>query len=165
MRIGRTLALAGSVSLLAVAPSVAASAATVRVAGTITEVSPGTCGDFVQTGMMLRFHCDDVIETWAGGISGIGVFDEDVSLNLVSGEILVSGTETFVGCVGDNCGTLDWVYDGASGKVNLQTSEFIILKGAQHFTGGTGGLTGARGSVRFSLVGEGPGTYEGFVVL
>lgn len=165
MRIPRAMLVISLLGVFVLGASGVANAAAVPVSGTITEVSPGTCSDFALTGRMLTFHCDGLIETWAGGISGTGFFDEAISLNLVSGELLVSGTETFVGCVGARCGTLDWVYPEASGKLDLQNFEPIFIKGEQHFTGGTGDLAGARGSVRFSLIGEGPATYEGFVVL
>ncbi|HYT79353.1 MAG TPA: hypothetical protein VEQ37_08865 [Actinomycetota bacterium] len=95
---------------------------------------------------------------------GTGFFDEFVSINIVSGKLLISGTETFDGCVDVNCGTLEWFYQG-SGQVDLQTFEPVFINGEQHFTGGTGGLAGARGSVRFSKIGENPATYEGIIVL
>jgi hypothetical protein len=141
-----------------------ANAANVRVTGTIMEVSSGTCGEFVLTGRMLKGQCHGLIDTWAGGISGTGVFDEAVSVNVVSGEVLVSGTETFVGCVGASCGTLGWAYQG-SGRLDLEAFALIFIEGEQHFTGGAGGLDGAKGSVSFSLIGEGRATYEGFIVL
>jgi hypothetical protein len=103
-------------------------------------------------------------ETFSGGLSGSASFDEVFSLNLASGELLVSGTETLVGCVGVNCGTLDWEFHG-SGKFDLQTDTLISGQGEQHFTGGTGDLAGASGSVRFSSVSESVSTYEGRVVL
>ncbi len=60
--------------------------------------------------------------------------------------------------------TLEWAFQG-SGKLDLETFAVIFIEGEQHFTGGTGGLDGARGSVVFSLIGEGPATYHGFIVL
>lgn len=164
MRIRRTLLMVAVFAAFLLAASGIASAATVPVTGTITAGAPGTCSDFVLTGRIFSFHCDGLTETWAGGISGTGFFDVDVSINVVSGEILESGTETFVGCVGVNCGTLEWVYHG-SGKFDLQTLEVIFIDGEQHFTGGTGDLADAHGSVTFSSVDSNPGTYEGSVVL
>ncbi|MGH2576761.1 MAG: hypothetical protein ACRDG9_03265 [Actinomycetota bacterium] len=139
------------------------SAANVRVFGTITETFPGTCGEPAWTGAVVKIQCFGLEETWAGGISGTGIFDEARSLNVVSGEVHVSGTETFVGCVGVSCGTLEWAFQGA-GKLDLETFA-IFIEGEQHFTDGTGGLDGAKGSVSFSLIGEGPATYQGFIVL
>ena len=164
MRIGRVSFGVALLGMFILGVADVANAANVRVTGTITEMSPGTCGDFVLTGRMLKGQCNGLIETWAGGISGTGIFDEAVSINLVSGQVLVSGTETFVGCVGAVCGTLRSAYHG-SGRMNLDTFAVIIIEGEQHFTDGTGGLRGAKGSVRFSLIAEGPATYEGFIVL
>jgi hypothetical protein len=164
MRIRRAALTVALLTAAALFASGAANAATVSVSGTITEGSTGTCSGFALTGKIFSFHCDGLTETWAGGISGTGFFDLDVSINVVSGEILGSGAETFVGCVGVNCGTLDWVFH-SSGKVDLETLTDISSAGEQHFTGGTGDLVGAAGSVRFSTVGTNPSTYEGFVVL
>jgi len=164
MRIRRVLLMAALLAVFVLAAPSVVNAASLRVTGTIAEVSPGTCGDFVLTGKRLKVHCEGLVETWAGGISGTGFFDERVSINIVSGELRVSGTETFVGCVGAVCGTLEWVYHGL-GKFDLQTFEPIFINGEQHFTGGTGGLDGAKGSVMFALLGEGPATYQGFIVL
>jgi len=49
--------------------------------------------------------------------------------------------------------------------LDLETFAVIFIEGEQHFTGGAGGLDGAKGSVSFSLIGEGPATYQGFIVL
>jgi hypothetical protein len=164
MRIGRILALAGLVPLLLVAPAVTASAATVRVTGTTTETSPGTCSELVFTGRIGTILCEGLVEDWDGGIEGTGVFNEERTLNFASGQLLIRGTETVDACVGVNCGTLESTFQ-ASGKLDLQTFEFF-LTGEQHFTGGTGDLTGARGSVMFSLpIGADSATYEGFIVL
>lgn len=164
MRIARVPMIVAQLAVLILAATNPANAATVRVVGTITETSPGTCGEPAFAGRMVAIQCIGLEDTWAGGISGTGVFDEAVTLNLVSGRVLVSGTEIFEGCVGTNCGTLEWAYQG-SGRLNLETFAVIFIEGEQHFTGGTGGLEGARGSVGFSLIGEGPATYQGHVVL
>ena len=50
MRIGRVYHLVSIVAVLVLAATGVANAATVRVSGTITEVSPGTCGDFALRG-------------------------------------------------------------------------------------------------------------------
>jgi len=164
MRIGRVSHLVSIVAVLVLGATGVANASTARVSGTITEVSPGTCGDFVLRGQMLSLHCEGLVDAWAGGISGSGVFDEAVSLNLVSGAVQVSGAETFDGCVGVSCGTLEWTYHG-SGRIDLATFAVVFINGEQHFTGGTGGLEEAKGSLRFSLIGAGPATYEGSIVL
>jgi hypothetical protein len=164
MRMGRVSLIVAQLTVFMLAGSNVANAANVRVTGRITEVSSGTCGDFGLTGRLLTFQCVGLVDTWAGGISGTGVFDEAVSVNVVSGEVLVSGTETFVGCVGATCGTLGWAYQG-SGRLDLETFAVIFIEGEQHFTEGTGGLDGAKGSVSFWLIGEGPATYQGFIVL
>ncbi len=164
MRIARVILIAAQLAVFMLAGTNVAKAANVRVTGTITEVSSGTCVNFAITGRLLTFQCVGLIDTWAGGISGTGVFDEAVSVNGVSGEVLVSGTETFVGCVGATCGTLGWAYQG-SGRLDLETFAVIFIEGEQHFTEGTGGLDGAKGSVSFSLIGEGPATYQGFIVI
>ena len=93
----------------------------------------------------------------------LSFFDEVLSLNLQSGELLDTGTETFVGCVGTNCGTLDWAFQ-ASGKFDLQTNTLITAHGEAHITGGTGDLAGASGSFRFTAVSESVSTYKGVVV-
>jgi hypothetical protein len=142
----------------------AANAATVDVTGTTVETSPGTCGEPASTGIVLRIHCVEKTETWAGDISGAATFDEAISLNLVTGEIRVSGTATITGCVDGHCGTLDSTWHG-SGRLDLGTGAVILIQGEQRLTGGMGGLDGAKGSIRFELVGEGPATYEGIVVL
>jgi len=158
------LGLAGAVMGLALSIPGVAGAATIPVTGTIATTSEGTCGDFVQTGEMFRVHCEGVTETWTGGISGTGTFTLDVAVNAVSGEVIGSGSETFVGCVDTNCGTLTWDFH-SSGKTDLTTFIDISSHGEQHFTGGTGDLAGASGSVRFSTIGQNPTTYEGHVVL
>ena len=164
MKVGEVSVIVALLGVSVLAPATPASAATVRVAGTITVVSEPPCEAPVFAGVIARCHTEGFIDTWAGGISGTGFFDERVSINIVSGELRVSGTETFVGCVGAVCGTLEWVYHGL-GKFDLQTFEPIFINGEQHFTGGTGGLDGAKGSVMFALLGEGPATYQGFIVL
>jgi hypothetical protein len=157
-------ALAVVPAALALATPGVAGTATVPVTGTITagflrcDFAGGTL-----TGQVFRFHCEGT-ETWTGGLEGTGSFDQEFSLNLASGELLVNGTETFLGCVGVNCGTLDWEFHGSS-KFDLQTMTLISGHGEQHFTGGTGDLAGASGSVRFSVVSETLETYEGVVVL
>src|SRR5262245_19232770 len=158
------LGLAGAVMGLALSIPGVAGAATIPVTGTISHGSDGTCGDFVQTGEMFRVHCEGGTETWTGGISGTGTFTLDVAVNAVSGEVIGSGSETFVGCVDTNCGTLTWEFH-SSGKTDLTTFIDISSHGEQHFTGGTGDLAGASGSVRFSTIGQNPTTYEGHVVL
>ena len=150
------------VAIALVIPGVAG-AATVPVTGTITagtlvcDFAGGTL-----TGKMFRFSCEGT-ETFTGGLSGTGSFDQVFSLNLASGELLATGTETFVGCVGANCGTLDWTFH-VSGKFDLQTNTLISGHGEQHFTAGTGDLAGASGSVRVTAVSEAVSTYEGVVV-
>jgi hypothetical protein len=147
------------------APATLASAATVRVSGTTTEVFEPPCEDPVFTGVIGRCHTEGHIETWAGSISGTGVFDEDATLNFVTGEFHASGSEIITdACVGDRCGTLELTWHG-SGLVNLETFALISADGQQRFTGGTGDLEGAKGSLTFSLVGEGVASYEGSIVL
>jgi hypothetical protein len=145
------------------APRVA-SAESVQVSGTFTETSPGTCGQPVETGMVVRVLCVGLEEIYAGGLSGTGVFDEAVTLNVSTGRFQISGTETFVGCLDGSCGTLEWVFHG-TGTLDLATFTIISAKGVNHLTGGTGDLANATGAIRFSLIGVGPATYEGFVVL
>jgi hypothetical protein len=122
MRIARAWLIVAVLAAVLAGTNVA-HAATVRVTGTITETSPGTCGEPVVTGIMVTLQCEGLVETWAGGISGTGVFDEERTLNFGSGQLLIRGTETFFGCVGVNCGTLESTFQG-SGKLDLQTSVF-----------------------------------------
>lgn len=75
-----SLVVATIASVLA-SPRVA-NAETVRVTGTITETAPGTCSLPVLTGTVGRIECVGLEETWTGGLSGIGVFDETILLNL-----------------------------------------------------------------------------------
>jgi hypothetical protein len=164
MRIRRASLILGLLLAGALATCSVVGAANVRVTGTITEGSPGVCSGFALQGETFSFHCDGMTETWTGGVSGIGVFSEDLQINVVSGELHGSGTETLTGCVGTDCGTLDWVFHG-SGKFDLQTLTVIFFHGEQHFTGGAGDLAGASGSVRFSDVGTNPGSYQGSVVI
>lgn len=163
MRIKRMSLLVMTLAFVLATPGVA-NAETVRVTGTITETAPGSCSTPVFTGTVGRIECTGLRETWTGGLSGIGVFDEAISLNFVSGELHISGTETFTGCLGASCGGLEWAYEGF-GKLDLETFAVLFIRGVQHLTGGTGDMSGARGSIGFSLVGEGPATYAGFVVL
>jgi hypothetical protein len=158
------LGLAVVAAALALATPGVAGAATVPVTGTITAGSL-TC-DFAGgtvTGQVFRFRCEGT-ETLTGGLLGTGSFDEEFTLNLASGELLVNGAETFVGCVGANCGTLSWTFH-ASGKFDLQAMVLISAHGELYLTGGTGALAGASGSVRLSSVSETVSTYEGGVVL
>jgi hypothetical protein len=76
----------------------------------------------------------------------------------------VSGTATFVGSVGAVSGTLEWAYQG-SGRLDLQTFAVVFIDGEERIIGASGGLSGAHGSITFSLIGEGPATYEGIIVL
>ena len=157
------LCIAGVVAALALVTPGVAGAATVPVTGTITA---GTLDcDFAGgtlTGQMFRFSCEGT-ETLTGGLSGTGSFDQVFSLNLASGELLTTGTETFVGCVGTNCGTLDWEFQ-ASGKFDIQTNTLISAHGETHITGGTGDLAGASGSFTLTAVSESVSTYKGVVV-
>jgi hypothetical protein len=162
MGIKRMSVLMATLAFVLASPRLAA-AETVRVTGTITETAPGICSLPVLTGTVARIECVGLEDTWTGGVSGIGVFDEAISLNFVSGEVHIRGTETFTGCVGASCGGLEWAYEGF-GKLDLETFAVLYIRGVQHLTGGTGGLSGARGSIGFSLIGEGPATYEGVVV-
>src|SRR5262245_53020782 len=114
------LGLAGAVMGLAVVIPGVAGAATVPGAGTASHTAEGNCGDFVQTGEMFRVHCEGVTETWTGGISGTGTFTVDFAGNAVSGEVIGSGSETFVGCMDTNCGTLTWEFH-SSAKTDLTT--------------------------------------------
>lgn len=163
MQIKKVSLLVATLAFALASPGVA-NAETVRVTGTIMETAPGTCSSPVLTGAVGRIECTGLEETWTGGLSGIGVFDEVIFLNFESGEIHISGTESFTGCVGARCGRLEWAYQGF-GKLDLETFAVLFIRGVQHLTGGTGGLSGARGSIGFSLIGEGPATYEGHVVL
>jgi hypothetical protein len=96
------------------APATLASAATVRVSGTTTEVFESPCEDPVFTGVIGRCRTEGHIETWAGSISGTGVFDEDATLNFVTGEFHASGSEIITdACVGDRCGTLELTWHGS----------------------------------------------------
>jgi hypothetical protein len=167
MKIARaSLGVALGVALGAVlAGTSVANAATVRVTGTSFETSPGTCGEPTLTGMVLRIQCDEKKETWSGDISGTGTFDEAISLNLVTGEIRVNGTEIITdACVDGRCGTLESTWHG-SGRLDLETGAVILIQGEQRITGGTGSLDGAKGSLKLSLIGDGPATYDGIVVL
>src|SRR5262245_26234042 len=114
------LGIAGAVVGLALAIPGVAGAGPIPGTGTISPASDGSCGDFVQTGGMFRVHCEGVTETWTGGISGTGTFTLDFAVNAVSGEVIGSGSETFVGCVDTNCGTLTWDFH-SSGKTDLTT--------------------------------------------
>ena len=163
MRIRKMLLLLATLAFVLIFPGVA-SAETVRVTGTVTETDPGICSTPVFTGTVGRIECTGREETWTGGLSGTGIFDEAISLNFVSGELHISGTETFTGCVGASCGSLEWAFEGF-GKLDLETFADLTIRGVQHLTGGTGGLSAARGSIGFSLLGDGPATYDGFVVL
>lgn len=163
MRIKKMSLLVATLAFVLASTGVA-NAETVRVTGTITETAPGTCSTPVFTGTVGRIECTGLEETWSGGLSGTGVFNEAISRNFVSGELHISGTEAFAGCVGASCGGLEWAYEGF-GKLDLETFAILYIRAVQHVTGGTGGLSGARGSIRASLIGEGPATYEGFLVL
>jgi hypothetical protein len=103
-------------------------------------------------------------EVWAGDITGTALFDEAVTLNFVSGRVGISGTATFVGSVGGVSGTIQWAYQG-SGRLDLQTLSVVFIDGEERIVGASGGVAGAHGSIRFSLIGEGPATYEGVIVL
>jgi hypothetical protein len=164
MAIRRVSLLVAVTGIFVLAASGSANAAALRVSGALIETSSGTCGEPVWTGAVATIHCVGLAETWTGDISGTGVFDEAVSLNFFSGEVHVSGTETFRGCVGGSCGTLESAYQG-SGRLNLETFAVVFISGEQHFTDGTGGLETAKGSVRFSLIGEGPSSYQGLIVI
>jgi hypothetical protein len=162
---------AGSIIVVALlgvfvlAPATPASATTVRVTGTITTVHEPPCEAPVFAGVIARCHTEGFIDRWAGGISGTGLYDENVTLNLLTGRFVLRGSETINdACVGDRCGTLESTFH-ASGLVDLETFDLIFADGQQRFTGGTGDLEGAKGSIVFSFIGEGPATYEGSIVL
>ena len=165
MKVREAFVILTLVGVFVLAPATLASAATVRVTGTTTEVLEPPCEQPVFTGVIARCHREGLIETWAGGISGTGVFDEDATLNLVTGVFQASGSETITDtCVGDRCGTLELTWHG-SGLVDLETGALLSAHGQQRITGGTGDLEGAKGSLTFSLAGEGPATYEGSIIL
>jgi hypothetical protein len=150
--------------LVLVGSSNVAEAATISVSGTTLTTFPGTCGEPIQTGGVGHLECVGLREVWAGDISGTAVFDEAVTLNFVSGRVGISGTATFIGSVGAVSGTLEWAYQG-SGRLDLQTFAVLFIDGEERIIGASGGLSGAHGSITFSLIGEGPATYEGIIVL
>ena len=120
--------------------------------------------DPIQTGAVGHLECVGLQEVWAGDISGTATFDEAVTLNFVSGRVGISGTATFVGSVGSVSGTIEWAYQGSS-RLDLQTFSVVFIDGEERIVGACGGLAGAHGSIRFSLIGEGPATCGGFIVL
>jgi hypothetical protein len=66
----------------------------------------------------------------------------------------------------DGCSPLSWSENTASpGALDLETGTVILIQGEQRITGGTGSLDGAKGSLKLSLIGDGPATYDGIVVL
>ena len=165
MRVRRVSVIVALVGVFTLALANGAVAAATRVAGTTAEVVPsGTCSDPKWTGPIGTISCVGRMETWAGDISGTGTFDEAISLNFITGELQVSGEAVTNACVGELCGTLESTFHG-SGRLDLETFAVIFIDGEQHFTGGAGDLEGAKGSIRFSLIGEGPATYGGFIVL
>jgi Phage integrase family len=132
MRIGRTTLVGALLGVLVLGTPGVANARTVHVTGTITETSGGTCGQPVWISpLVVTIRCVGLEETWEGGIAGIGVFDEARSLNLASGELSVSGTETFEGCVGASCGSLEWAFRG-SGKLDVETFSHLFIDGSQN---------------------------------
>jgi len=165
MRAREVSVIVALLGVLVLAPATPASAATVRVMGTITVVFEPPCEAPVVTGVIVRCHTEGFIDTWAGGISGTGSYDENVTLNLMTGVFYLSGSETIGdACVGDRCGTLESTFHG-SGLVDLETGALIFADGQQRFTGGTGALEGSKGSILFSFIGADSATYEGSIVL
>jgi pimeloyl-ACP methyl ester carboxylesterase/plasmid stabilization system protein ParE len=165
MRVREAFIIVALLGVIVLAPATPASAATVRVTGTITVVSEPPCEAPFVTGVIVRCHTEGFIDTWAGGISGTGVYDENVTLNFVTGVFYLSGSETISdACVGDRCGTLESTFH-ASGLVDLETFAIIFADGQQRFISGTGDLKGAKGSILFSFIDGDPATYEGSIVL
>ncbi|MGH2483714.1 MAG: hypothetical protein ACRDE9_04585 [Candidatus Limnocylindria bacterium] len=156
-----TFALAAALWLATAA--VASANSTLHVSGSFAPTAEETCSGFNQTGMVLRFHCEDAVESWVGDISGTGTAFFDVTLNLATGRFVERGSEVLDGCVGTHCGTLAWDYVGI-GTVDFATGN-VTFHGVNQITGGTGDLLGASGAVQFAGNGVDPATYEGRISL
>jgi hypothetical protein len=156
-------ALAAALTTTAAMAAAPADAAAVRVHGTIHGGTDGTCS-YVPGEPTLHWHCDDATETYSGDLTSTAPasFNVDGAFNLASGATTVSGTETFVGCVANACGTLEWTWH-ASYSADPVTAEVRRGRGQAHITTGTGELTGADGSFRFACGANGTCTYDGLL--
>jgi hypothetical protein len=136
----------------------------VRITGAIVPVGDGACSAPTLQGPVFRWHCVDATERYVGDLSSTAdaVFTVDGAFNSSSGATRLSGSEVFVGCLGDACGTLEWRYH-VTIKTVAETLEPIRSHGLARITGGTGGLAGASGSFRFTCAE--PCSYKGSIVL
>ena len=158
------LLLAVATGIVALVCASAAGAVTESVTATAQFLGGGTCDEPVQTGQVVRQHCDDFQGLWSGDVSGIETTDQDAVFNLVSGQVVLRGTARIDNaCIGTVCGgTLysSWV---DIGRFDFETFEFV-LREERHFTGGTGPFAHAHGSLQgtFDAV-TGVWTYSGRV--
>jgi hypothetical protein len=158
------LLLAVATGIVALVYASAAGAVTESVTATAQNLGGATCDEWVQTGQVVRRHCEDFQGLWSGDVSGIETTDSDEVFNLVSGQFVMRGTARIDNaCIGTVCGgTLysSWV---DIGSFDFETFE-IVLRETRHFTGGTGPFAHAHGSLQgtFDAV-TGVWTYSGRV--
>ena len=145
------IAIVAIATCTALLPAAAASAATVPIAGTIIPGPTGpvphrpskdrTCGGNAparprrtpETCRALRPRCSRSTATSTPGPASPGR----------------AAYETFSGCLGDACGTLDWNWH-VTFRTVPETLELLGGSGQARITGGAGALAGAKGSFRIT---------------
>jgi len=142
----RTTAFAATVAVVALFPP-AASGTEIRGAGTVRPLAPGACQRVAAPHPLVREDCEGVQEAFTGLLrsTAAAMADQRSWFDVASGRAWFSGTERFVGCVGDRCGALTFRFRG-SFVADLSSS---TLRGGRTavVTRGWGGLTGVTGTV------------------
>jgi hypothetical protein len=160
------IAIVAIATCTALLPATAASATTVPITGTIIPGSDGTCSPPAVEGPHVRWQCSGATETYTGDLSSTATaaFTVDGDFNTKSGVTRTRGHETFSGCLGDACGTLDWNWH-VTFRTVPETLELLGGSGQARITGGTGALAGAIGSFRITCEPLAPCSYKGHVTL
>jgi hypothetical protein len=160
------IAIVAIATCTALLPATAASATTVPITGTIIPGSDGTCSPPAVEGPHVRWQCSGATETYTGDLSSTATaaFTVDGDFNTKSGVTRTRGHETFSGCLGDACGTLDWNWH-VTFRTVPETLELLGGSGQARITGGTGALAGAIGSFRITCEPLAPCGYKGHVTL
>jgi hypothetical protein len=156
------LSIATIAACTAMLPAATASAAVTPISGTITPVTEGACTPPSVEGPHVRWQCTGATERYDGDLSSAAdaVYSVRGAFNMQSGVTRTGGRETFTGCAGGQCGTLEWSWH-VTFRTVPETLELLGAHGQARITGGSGDLAGAKGSFTIACEPLALCTYEG----